>query len=209
MSDHSKELGHYWTQRYEEKRTGWDIGHVSTPLKLYIDQLENRDIKILIPGAGNAYEAEYLHSLDFKNVDVLDVSPIPLKALHERRPDFPKEHLIEGDFFSHTGQYDMIIEQTFFCSFVPSEENRSRYAEKMSELMLPGGKLVGLWFDHALVKDSEKRPFGGSKEEYWGYLSPYFEVKRFEQCVNSIKPRQGSELFGIFIKNSKPSSKLG
>jgi methyl halide transferase len=55
-----KDTENYWTNRYETASTGWDLGEPSMPLKTYIDQLENTAIKILIPGAGNAYEAEYL-----------------------------------------------------------------------------------------------------------------------------------------------------
>ena len=49
-----KEEQSYWTKRYQEESTGWDIGYPSTPLKEYIDQLEDKSISILIPGAGNA-----------------------------------------------------------------------------------------------------------------------------------------------------------
>ena len=55
----------FWTQRYEQNQTGWDIGEISRPLKEYIDQLEDKNLKILIPGAGNAYEAEYLFKQGF------------------------------------------------------------------------------------------------------------------------------------------------
>jgi hypothetical protein len=40
--------------------TGWDLGQVSPPLKAYIDQLTDKNLRILIPGCGNSYEAEYL-----------------------------------------------------------------------------------------------------------------------------------------------------
>lgn len=191
----------YWTNRYEEGRTGWDIGYCSTPLKSYFDQLSNKELRILIPGAGNAYEAEYLFANGFKNVHVLDISALPLGALKKRQPDFPEEQLIQGDFFEHQGAFDLIIEQTFFCSFEPHIETRKRYAEKMNELLLPDGKLVGLWFKHPLTEDS-KRPFGGSQKEYMNYFGPFFDVKVFEDCYNSIKPRMGNELFGIFVKKS-------
>lgn len=46
---------HYWNERYQNSATGWDIGAVSTPLKEYIDQLDSKEIRILIPGCGNAY----------------------------------------------------------------------------------------------------------------------------------------------------------
>ena len=81
----------FWTKRYEEERTGWDIGYVSTPLKTYFDQLDDPLAKILIPGAGNAYEAEYLFQKGFKNVYVLDISKTPLKKFSERNPKFPSD----------------------------------------------------------------------------------------------------------------------
>lgn len=192
----------YWSQRYKEDRTGWDIGYPSTPLKSYIDQLENKELKILIPGAGNSYEAEYLFQNGFKRVHVLDISEAPLDSLRKRVPDFPEDQTILANFFDHEEKYDLILEQTFLCSFPPTQTNRAAYAKKMHQLLNDTGKLVGLWFDIPLTGDMEKRPFGGTKEEYLGYLSPYFEVKVFEPCKNSIKPRSGTELFGIFSKNT-------
>jgi len=190
----------FWTDRYKENRTGWDIGYPSTPIKEYVDQLEDKTLKILIPGAGNAYEAEYLHQQGFQNVYVLDISEIPLHNFKKRVPNFSSEHLLLGNFFEHQGQYDLIIEQTFFCSFEPTEENRTTYGEQMSNLLATGGKLVGLWFDIPLVLGTSKRPFGGTKATYLNYLEPHFQVSIFEKCYNSIKPRAGNELFGIFIK---------
>ncbi len=190
----------YWALRYEESRTGWDIGSPSTPLKTYIDQIEDKNKRILIPGAGNAYEAEYLHQEGFKEVYILDIAQAPLDAFHQRVPDFPKEHLLQANFFSHESQYDLIFEQTFFCSFPPLPENRSRYAKQMASLLSAQGKLVGLWFTFPLTGEMTKRPFGGTKEEYLGYLDPYFKTISFEPSYNSIEPRQGNELFGIFQK---------
>lgn len=190
----------FWSLRYKEDRTGWDIGYPSTPIKEYIDQLENKAIKILIPGAGNGYEAEYLFQKGFTDIHILDISESPLNAFRKRNPDFPKDHLIQGNFFEHDDSYDLIFEQTFFCSFPPIPDNRMLYAQKMADLLKPNGKLVGLWFDIPLTGDLEKRPFGGTKEEYLSYFSPYFETLTFEKAYNSIQPRMGNELFGIFRK---------
>ncbi|WP_394748835.1 methyltransferase domain-containing protein [Spongiimicrobium salis] len=190
----------YWTQRYQEARTGWNIGYPSTPLKTYIDQLKDKHLRILIPGAGNAYEAEYLHQNGFSNVFILDISPLPLQDFKERNPSFPKDHILLGDFFTHDSHYDLIFEQTFFCSFVPTDANRMAYVEHMAKLLLPKGKLVGLWFNIPLTGDMEKRPFGGDKMLYFNYLKASFKVKVFEESYNSIPERAGSELFGIFIK---------
>lgn len=190
----------YWTTRYKEHSTGWDIGYPSTPIKTYIDQLEEKGLKILIPGAGNAYEAEYLINQGFTNVHILDISEIPLQEFKKRNPNFQDTHLHHANFFEFKGEFDLIIEQTFFCSFVPTDQNRSAYAKHMASLLKEDGKLVGLWFSFPLTGDLEKRPFGGDKESYLDYLHPYFESKTFNPSYNSIPPRQGSELFGIFIK---------
>ena len=37
----------FWANKYANNLTGWDIGSVSTPLKGYFDQLDNKAIKIL------------------------------------------------------------------------------------------------------------------------------------------------------------------
>ena len=196
-----KEEENYWTQRYKEQQTGWDIGYPSTPIKEYVDQLTYKSIDILIPGAGNAYEAEYLWKKGFKNVHILDISDAPLKQFKKRNPDFPNSLIHQAYFFDFKGQYDLIIEQTFFCSLVPSDKNRNAYAKHMAELLKPSGKLVGVWFDIPLADDMKKRPFGGDKNLYISYLSTFLKMITFDPCHNSIAPRQGSELFGIFEKN--------
>jgi len=181
----------FWNNRYKTNDFGWDIGDVSEPLKKYIEQVDNKELKILIPGAGNAYEAEFLFKLGFKNVYVLDFAEAPLKNIKKRLPEFPNHQLIQQDFFAHKGQYDLIIEQTFFCAIDPIL--RSKYVQQMHELLAPNGKLVGLMFNDAL--NADKPPFGGNKEEYQKLFEDTFDIKKMEPCYNSIKPREGRELF--------------
>lgn len=184
----------FWGNRYNTGETGWDIGYPSTPIKEYIDQLIDKSIKILIPGCGKAYEAEHLFKQGFKNVYLIDLTEQAFEALKKRVPDFPADHLIVGDFFEHQGQYDLIIEQTFFCAIDP--KLRPKYVQKMKELLKPGGKLVGLLFDAEL--NTDRPPFGGHKIEYQELFSPYFNIKTLETAYNSIEPRAGGELFVIF-----------
>ena len=180
----------YWTKRYQNGQTGWDIGHESTPLKEFIDGLDDLSMKILIPGCGNAYEAQYLWQKGFTQVYLMDLSPMPLKNFAEQFPEFPEDQLICGDFFEHDGAYDLILEQTFFCALDPSL--RDSYVKQMHQLLAPEGHLVGLLFDFPL---SEKGPpFGGNMEEYEERFS-LFSSKKIESCTNSIGPRAGKELF--------------
>jgi len=191
------ELGkRFWEDKYSQNNTGWDLGSVSPPLMAYIDQLKDKDLSILIPGAGHAYEAEYLFQQGFTHVDVADLASQPLQNIQKRVPGFPSGQLIQADFFDLEKPYDLIFEQTFFCALDPVL--RPAYAKKIHELLKPEGKLVGLLFDFPLRYDGP--PFGGSKEECLPYFEPYFHLKTFERCYNSIPPRMGNELFIIFEK---------
>jgi len=186
----------YWEDRYSNNETGWDVGKITTPLKEYIDQIEDKSIKILIPGAGNSYEFEYLINNRFENIFVLDFAQSPLENIQQRIPSCNVNQLIKSDFFEHEGNYDLILEQTFFCALEPSL--RKDYVQKMKSLLNPNGKIVGLLFQFTLTNVGP--PFGGSKEEYESLFENDFYIKTLEIANNSIKPRQGNELFFTFIK---------
>ncbi|NRD21424.1 SAM-dependent methyltransferase [Winogradskyella eckloniae] len=188
----------YWEKRYNDNDTGWDIGYVSLPIKKYIDQLKNKAIKILIPGAGNSYEAEYLWNNGFKNIYVLDFAKQPLLNLKKRIPDFPDTQLLNCDFFELNDSFDLILEQTFFCAIHPNL--RLSYKNKMHQLLQKNGKLIGLLFNFELTKVGP--PFGGSKVEYLALFQDKFNINILEPSINSIKERAGKELFFIFEKKS-------
>ncbi|NVJ84775.1 MAG: methyltransferase domain-containing protein [Algoriphagus sp.] len=181
----------YWTQRYNLGATGWDIGYPSTPLVQYLDQIEDREIQILIPGGGNGHEAAYAFKKGFFNVHLLDFSEIPLTNFSKSYPDFPKDHIHHENFFEHLGSYDLILEQTFFCALHPDE--REAYCQKMKELLKPGGFLAGVLFSTEFLKSGP--PFGGNEEVYRTLFLKFFSIQKLEHCYNSIPPRAGNELF--------------
>jgi thiopurine S-methyltransferase len=185
----------YWDQRYREGRMGWDIGSVSTPLKEYIDQLPSTDLDILVPGAGNGYEVDYLYQKGFHSVYALDISKVAFEQFRGMNPGFPEDQFLLGDFFSLEGRkFDLILEQTFFCALQP--ELRVSYAQKMQSLLKDQGILAGLLFDFPF--NGEGPPYGGNAEEYRELFSPFFKIRKLERAYNSIPPRQGNELFFIF-----------
>jgi len=188
----------YWNSRYIDGHTGWDIGYVSTPIKEFIDQLENKNLKILVPGAGNAYEVGYLFENGFYNTHLLDFSKKAVENFIGHFPDFPTSNIHIQDFFEHKGSYDLIIEQTFFCAIDP--QLRSDYVEKMHDLLKDDGKLVGLLWDDPMF--SERPPYGGDPEEYYELFGGKFKLKVMETAYNSIPQRRGRELFIELEKTS-------
>ena len=181
----------YWQDRYASDNTQWDIGFPSTPIVSYIDGLENKDLRILIPGCGNAYEAKYIMDQGFTNLTVIDFAAKPVEKLKQELSVYEDSvNIIEDDFFNHKGQYDLIIEQTFFCAITP--DRRADYVRQMKTLLSQNGKLAGVMFNRSFEGGP---PFGGNVEEYKKLFSEYFTSVKIEDCYNSIPARVGAEVF--------------
>lgn len=186
----------YWDNRYKEDAVAWDLGMVSPPIKEYIDQLENKDIRILIPGCGNTHEAEYLLNQGFTNITVIDISPTLIEKLQQKFSNYPNLTIRLCDFFEHSGEYDLVLEQTFFCALHP--DLRPNYVAKMHNLLTENGKLVGVFFNHEFP--FEGPPFGALQEHYIAFFEDLFHLKKMEHCHNSAEKRKDEELFIHFIK---------
>lgn len=187
----------YWDNQYKANATGWDLGKVSPPIKSYIDTIENKEVKILIPGCGNTYEAEYLLEQGFTNVTVIDIAPTLVENLKQKFANHKSITIVLGDFFEHQGEYDYIIEQTFFCALPPIL--RQRYVWKMHQLLSDRGKLAGLLFNREFEVSP---PFGGNLKEYEHLFRNAFVFNSISLAKNSIPARENTELFIEFQKNS-------
>ena len=180
-----------WNDRYQNDDFPWDIGGLSPAIKGYVDQLKDKTIKILIPGAGHAHEAEYLYKQGYSNVYVCDWAELALQEFSNRCPGFPKDKLLCTDFFKIEDRFDLIIEQTFFCALDP--ELRKDYKVKMHELLKPNGVLVGLFF--GIIFPKHGPPFGGEMKEYRALFFDQFSILEMAITDQSIEPRKGNELF--------------
>lgn len=186
----------YWDNQYQTQKIGWDLGQVSPPIKEYIDTIENKNAKILIPGCGNTYEADYLLQQGFTNITVIDIAPTLIENLKSKFSNNLNITIVLGDFFEHQGNYDFIIEQTFFCALPPTM--RQKYVWKMHQLLANNGKLVGLLFNREFEVSP---PFGGNWTEYEQLFQKSFRFITNATAKNSIASRANTELFIAFEKN--------
>jgi len=198
MENETSTVPQFWDNRYLNNETGWDMKQVSPPLKAYIDSLENKNLKILIPGCGNAYEAEYLLEKGFKKVTLVDFSKVVTERLKDRYKG-KSISIIHENFFDLQGKYDLILEQTFFCALDPSL--RKKYVEKCYDLLNDGGKIAGVLFNKKFAPTEP--PFIATDEEYGKLFEPFFTFLKFDDCYNSIAPRMGYELFFEFEKKPR------
>jgi len=185
----------YWNTRYQTKKTAWDIGYAAPAIVTWLLTLKtNNPLKIAIPGAGNAYEAEHLFKLYPQHqVYIFDIADEPLQAFSTRLPQFPKSQILKANVLqlgkSFDSFFDVIIEHTFFCALHPNL--RTRYFKCMLRYLKPGGTLVGLWFNDFF--NALEPPFGAHKHEYLKLIPSEFKIEIFETCYNSIPARQHRE----------------
>lgn len=186
----------YWDVKHEHGETPWQLNIPSPPITAYLDQLRDKNIRVLIPGAGQGLELDYLLMNGYKHIDVCDVSLHAIERLKERVGDNTSVNFIKGDFFDLQGQYDLILEQTFFCALEP--DLREAYINKMYDLLSENGKIVGLLFASHFPMDGP--PYGGELNEYKQLFQTKLHIKTIDMCYNSVKPRNRNELFFICEK---------
>jgi thiopurine S-methyltransferase len=198
MEDHTSEIHSalYWEQRYQQNDAPWDMGIPSPPFVQYLASYADTAHKILIPGGGKGHELAWMMQQGFTSVYLLDWSPASCAAVSTLYSDIPAAHIVCEDFFAHTGAYDLILEQTFFCALPPNM--RADYVRHMHQLLKPGGKLAGVWFQFPLTEEGP--PFGGSAEEYRALFSEGFDIVKMETCLHSHPARAGKELWIEMIK---------
>jgi hypothetical protein len=80
-----------------------DLNTTSAAICQYLDQYPNKNAAILIPGCGNAYEAEYLVENGFRNIALIDISAEAVKKIHHKFEHNSQVKVLAEDFFQHKG----------------------------------------------------------------------------------------------------------
>src|ERR1043166_9609489 len=133
----------FWTTRYTAGRTPWDFGGVPAALKSFLAR-SSGPARVLIPGCGSGYEVQAFHEAGY-DVTAIDFSPAAVEQAKKVRGVLA-DRVILGDFFTYDfgpRHFDLIYERTFLCSMPPSRW--PDYASRMADLLLPGGRLVGIF----------------------------------------------------------------
>ena len=186
----------FWNARWINNQTGWDIGEPSPAITTYMAQYSDKNAAILIPGCGNAHEADWLLQNGFSNITLIDIAPKAALQLKEKYDQIPEVNIILGDFFELQGKFDLMIEQTFFCAITPSL--RKKYVAKSASLLQENGCIIGLLFNTSFEK--QEPPFGGNIMEYKLLFEKKFIIKKMEESYNSIQPRANTEVFINLMK---------
>ena len=109
------------------------------------------------------------------------------------------ERVILGDFFTRDfGQrrFDLIYERTFLCSMTLSRW--PEYVNRMADLLLPGGKLIGVFLYGQRL--SSGPPFLLTESEADQLFKKRFELVRSEVVTDSLPLFRDMERWQEWLK---------
>ncbi len=189
-----------WQKHYDDDELTWDIGEVAPP---FVWLWENGGIpkgRMLVPGCGQGHEVRFFSGQGFE-VTGVDFAAGAVERLHNElvRQQLPGR-VLHQDFFqldsSHDGQYDILLEQTFFCAIHPDQ--RSDYVETALRLLRPGGWVVGLFY---ATGTEGGPPFNTTQEHIHHFFGPRFQIIKLEKCAQSHERREGKEWLAVMVRN--------
>ena len=186
----------FWTVRYAAGKTPWDFGGVPSALKSFLER-SSVPGRVLIPGCGSGYEIQAFHAAGY-DVSAIDFSPAAVDQA-KRVLGFLAERVILGDFFTHDfGQrrFDLIYERTFLCSMTPSRW--PEYVNRMAELLLPGGRLIGVFLYGQ--RPTSGPPFPLTEPEAEQLFKKRFQLVRSEAMTDSLPLFRDMERWQEWLK---------
>jgi SAM-dependent methyltransferase len=172
----------FWTVRYATGKTPWDFGGVPWALKSFLER-SSVPGRVLIPGCGSGYEIQAFDAAGY-DVSAIDFSPAAVDQA-KRVLGSLALRVILGDFFTRDfGQhrFDFIYERTFLCSMTPTRW--PEYVNRMADLLLPGGKLIGVFLYGQ--RSPSGPPFPLTEPEAEQLFKKRFELVQSEAITDSL-----------------------
>jgi methyl halide transferase len=194
----------FWDKKYLDNEANWDM---RTPTPVFQEILAEKKFiqqgRILIAGCGKGYDALLAAKMGFDVYAVdFSVEAIKLARLNTEKENV-RINLLQEDIFKlhliYKEYFDFVYDYVTYCSINP--ERRKEYAEKISALLKPGGKLVALLFPVEERKSGP--PYGINVTEFYELFSKHLRLEFSSKEINSIKPRKGREVLQIYIKKEK------
>ena len=190
---HDPTTPEFWDVRFNADFTPWDQGGIPQSLERYVAQHPALR-RVLIPGCGAAREVRFFSGLGW-DVSAIDFSPAAVqRARHLLGPLGELVH--EEDFFGArlgAEHFDVIYERAFLCAL--PRRLWPEWAARTAHLVPPDGRLIGFFFFDANEKGP---PFGISRDELAGLLTPHFDLIEDVAPTDSIGIFAGKERWQVW-----------
>jgi methyl halide transferase len=192
----------FWADKYQpEHRPPWDLGQAAPPLISLLDQEDPALIPgqaaVLGSGLGNdalLFAQRGFEVTGFDFVEAAVAGATQAAAAAGLSATFLQRDLFKlGDEFA--AGFDYVVEHTCYCAIDPAR--RDEYVQVVSEILRPGGYLIGLFWCHDRQGGP---PFGSDPGQLRDRFAARFEMVRFDLTPASVASRQGQEYLALLRK---------
>jgi SAM-dependent methyltransferase len=189
-------IADFWETRYRSLATPWDAGQVPAMLAEFL-RGQAPVGPVLIPGCGSGYEVKAFCEAGW-DVTAIDFSLTAVERAKDNcGPWTDRIQLV--DFFNYAPQqtdFALIYERTFLCAL--PRHRWTGYVWRMTELLRPGGRLVGFFF---FDDNAKGPPFGllpGQQAELFGPAFTLLEERPVpaDQSVAVLAGRERWQIWG-------------
>ena len=184
----------FWEQRYQEGRTGWDLGQGAPPfVHLLNSATAPKPGRMAVLGAGRGHDALLFAKYGFEVIG-FDVAPSAIAvATESAQAQAASAQFLQRDIFSlaqeFAGEFDYVLEHTCFCAIAP--DLRPAYVKLVRKLLRPQGEFIALFWAHDMPGGP---PFGSTPEELQQLFAADFDIISFTPAVNSVESRSNEYL---------------
>ncbi|MGE4131988.1 MAG: methyltransferase domain-containing protein, partial [Bdellovibrionales bacterium] len=198
-SDSKVDQSGFWSQKYIENETRFDLGKESPVLPEVLPQLKLARSRVLVIGSGPGHDAAFLAKAGHR-VTAVDFSSEAIDRAKVRYQGIEDLSFHQGDAFDlpsdWTGQFDLVFEHTCYCAIRP--ERRNDLVKVWRRVLQPQGHLLGVFF---VMEKLSGPPWGGSEWELRARLKSHFKFLYWTRWRHSPEGREGAEL-AVFARRS-------
>jgi len=177
-----------WEARYRSGEIPWDLGEAPPILAQLLGKIVERDLDILVPGAGYGHDAlAWAHA--GHRATAVDIAPTAVAGVAARAREAGLDlDAIVADLFAlpedWRGRFDAVWEQTCFCAVNPDQ--RALYVDAMADVLKPGGMLYALLWNHGMEGGP---PWSINESDVRTWFTTRFEVEHVDDVEQSAGER--------------------
>lgn len=198
-----------WKSAWKDRDVPWDAGAAPPELEQLVSEERLPAGRALVPGCGSGYDVFALASPERTTVglDLASGAEARFEELRAERDISPSQApFVTADFFEYqpAERFDLVWDYTFLCAIEP--ERRERWAERMFELLEPGGMVAALLFPVVrpgvppVSEDGSGPPYRLTPDLAATLLADSFDRQKLRPARHSHPDRDGKEWLGIWRK---------
>ena len=183
-----------WEALYQAGDTRWEKGAPHPELIAILRKLPLHG-RVLVPGCGFGHDARAIAATADEVVGI-DIAPSAIAGA-KQHPAVGGERYAVADLFAlpaaMRGAFDWVFEHTCFCAISP--ERREDYVAAITRALVPGGRVLAIFYMTPDMDPGEEGPpFGSTKAELDERFGDAFRVLAEWVPAATHPGREGREL---------------